>query len=230
MRSAGCIVNDIVDKDFDKKVQRTKNRPIASGKITVKHSLMYVLILCFLALMILLQFNLFTIILGMGSMVLAFSYPYMKRFTYWPQLFLGVTFNWGIIMAWAAVNNNITQEIIALYVSAIFWTLGYDTIYGAQDMSEDEIIGLKSTSIKFKENMFLFVSVCYFVTIISIFFLFINFFGLNFFTLFLLIFFLSLIYQLIKLRKNNSENYLSLFKFNNISGLLLFISICSINL
>tara|TARA_X000001036_G_scaffold423949_1_gene448481 strand:+ start:39 stop:899 length:861 start_codon:yes stop_codon:yes gene_type:complete len=230
MRSAGCIVNDIVDKDFDKKVKRTKNRPIASGKITVKHSLIYVLILCLLALMILLQFNLFTIILGMSSMVLAFSYPFMKRFTYWPQLFLGITFNWGIIMSWAAVNNNITQEIITLYISAIFWTLGYDTIYGAQDMSEDEIIGLKSTSIKFKENMLLFVSVCYLVTILSTFFLFIDFFGFNFFTFFLFTFFLSLIYQLIELRKNNSENYLKLFKFNNMSGLILFISICSINL
>ena len=230
MRSAGCIVNDIVDKDFDKKVKRTKNRPIASGKITVKHSLIYVLILCLLALMILLQFNLFTIILGMSSMVLAFSYPFMKRFTYWPQLFLGITFNWGIIMSWAAVNNNITQEIITLYISAIFWTLGYDTIYGAQDMSEDEIIGLKSTSIRFKENMLLFVSVCYLVTILSTSFLFIDFFGFNFFTFFLFIFFLSLIYQLIELQKNNSENYLKLFKFNNISGLLLFISICSINL
>jgi 4-hydroxybenzoate polyprenyltransferase len=230
MRSAGCIVNDIVDKDFDKKVKRTKNRPIASGKITVKHSLIYVLILCLLALMILLQFNLFTIILGMSSMVLAFSYPFMKRFTYWPQLFLGITFNWGIIMSWAAVNNNISQEIITLYISAIFWTLGYDTIYGAQDMSEDEIIGLKSTSIRFKENMLLFVSVCYLVTILSTFFLFIDFFGFNFFTFFLFIFFLSLIYQLIELQKNNSENYLKLFKFNNISGLLLFISICSINL
>jgi 4-hydroxybenzoate polyprenyl transferase len=163
-------------------------------------------------------------------MVLAFSYPFMKRFTYWPQLFLGITFNWGIIMSWAAVNNNISQEIITLYISAIFWTLGYDTIYGAQDMSEDEIIGLKSTSIRFKENMLLFVSVCYLVTILSTFFLFIDFFGFNFFTFFLFIFFLSLIYQLIELQKNNSENYLKLFKFNNISGLLLFISICSINL
>ena len=230
MRSAGCIVNDIVDKDFDKKVERTKNRPIASGKITVKNSIIYTVILCLLALVILLQFNLFTIILGMSSMILAFSYPFMKRFTYWPQLFLGITFNWGIIMAWVAVNNNITHEIIVLYISAIFWTLGYDTIYGAQDMSEDEIIGLKSTSIKFKENMFLFVSVCYLVTILSISFLFANFFGLNLFTFFSLIFFLSLIYQLMKLRKNNSKNYLELFKFNNISGLLLFISICSINL
>ena len=89
-------------------------------------------------------------------MFLAFSYPYMKRITYWPQLFLGITFNWGIIMAWTAINNNISFEIVILYISAIFWTLGYDTIYGAQDMSDDEIIGLKSTSIKFKKILKLF--------------------------------------------------------------------------
>ena len=147
MRSAGCIVNDIVDKDFDKKVERTKNRPIASGKISIKRSMVYALILCLIAFLILIQFNSLTIILGMGSMFLAFSYPFMKRITYWPQLFLGVTFNWGIIMSWAAVNNNISQEIVVLYVAAIFWTLGYDTIYGIQDVEDDEIIGIKSTSI-----------------------------------------------------------------------------------
>ena len=114
MRSAGCIVNDIVDKDFDKKIKRTKNRPLASGKISVKQSLVYVLALCSLAFLILIQFNLFTIILGMSSMILAFSYPFMKRITYWPQLFLGITFNWGIIMAWVAVNNNINLEIVVL--------------------------------------------------------------------------------------------------------------------
>ena len=89
-------------------------------------------------------------------MFLAFSYPFMKRITYWPQLFLGITFNWGIIMAWTSINNDISFEILFLYISAIFWTLGYDTIYGAQDMSDDEIIGLKSTSIKFKKNIKLF--------------------------------------------------------------------------
>ncbi len=162
MRSAGCIFNDIVDKDFDKKVKRTKTRPIAAGKITVYHSLVYVLILCLIAFLILLQFNLFTIFLGMSSMLLAFSYPFMKRITYWPQLFLGITFNWGIIMAWTAVNNDLTSEIIILYISAIFWTLGYDTIYGAQDMSDDEIIGLKSTSIRFKNNINMFVFFCVF--------------------------------------------------------------------
>ena len=116
MRSAGCIVNDVVDKKFDKKVKRTKNRPLASEKISINNSLIYATILCFLAFLILIQFNLTTIILGMGSMIFAFSYPYMKRITYWPQLFLGLTFNWGIIMAWTATNNAISLEIILLYI------------------------------------------------------------------------------------------------------------------
>ena len=141
MRSAGCIFNDIVDKDFDKKVKKTKKRPITSGKVSIKKSYVYIFILCILAFLILIQFNLLTILLGLGSMLLAFSYPFMKRITYWPQLFLGFTFNWGIIMAWAAMNNSISIDIITLYLSAIFWTLGYDTIYGIQDISDDEIIG-----------------------------------------------------------------------------------------
>ena len=161
MRSAGCIVNDIFDKDFDKKVSRTKNRPIASGKISIKLGLFYSCILCLIALSVLLNFNYFTIILALGSMPLAFTYPLMKRFTYWPQLFLGITFNWGLIMAWAASTNYISQEIIIFYLSAIFWTLGYDTIYGAQDIKDDQIIGVKSTSIKFKKNIKQFVSINY---------------------------------------------------------------------
>jgi 4-hydroxybenzoate polyprenyl transferase len=230
MRSAGCIVNDIVDKDFDKKVQRTRGRPIAAGKITVTHAMVYALILCSIAFLILIQFNLFTILLGLGSMFLAFSYPFMKRITYWPQLFLGVTFNWGIIMAWVAFHNNITIEIILLYISAIFWTLGYDTIYGAQDMSDDEIIGLKSTSIKFKNDIHMFVSTSYLISIGFILFLFKNFVGQNIFTFLFLFFIFSLVYQLIILKKNNTNQYLRLFKTNNISGLFLFLGIFSINL
>ena len=230
MRSAGCIFNDIVDRDYDKKVNRTKKRPLAAGLITLKQSFAYVLILCLIAFFILIQFNLLTIILGMGSMLLAFAYPFMKRITYWPQLFLGITFNWGIIMAWAAVNNNITIEISLLYLSAIFWTLGYDTIYGAQDMSDDEIIGLKSTSIKFKNNLWLFVAISYLVSIILIIYLFNDYYGNNFFTLLSILFFLSLFYQLHQLRVRKSKNYLRLFKFNNYTGLLLFLGIFSINL
>ena len=191
MRSAGCIVNDIVDRDIDKKVQRTKNRPLACNMISVKLASIYVASLCSLAFLILIQFNFLTIILGFASMVLAFSYPFMKRITYWPQLFLGLTFNWGVVMAWTAVNNNISTEIIILYASAIFWTLGYDTIYGTQDVADDEIIGIKSTSIKFKNNIKLFVSGCYFVSSALIVFLFYNKFSLNTFSLLVVIYILS---------------------------------------
>ncbi|MDC0514113.1 4-hydroxybenzoate octaprenyltransferase, partial [Pelagibacteraceae bacterium] len=166
MRSAGCIVNDIVDIDIDKKVQRTKNRPLACSLVSVKLALVYASILCFVAFFILIQFNVLTIILGIASMFLAFAYPFMKRITYWPQLFLGLTFNWGIVMAWTAMTNSVSLEVIVLYTAAIFWTLGYDTIYGVQDIEDDEIIGIKSTSIKFKKNIKFFVSVCYFLSIV----------------------------------------------------------------
>ncbi len=230
MRSAGCIFNDIVDKDYDRKVKRTKSRPIAAKKITVKLALAYVFCLCLIAFIILIQFNLLTIILGMSSMLLAFAYPFMKRITYWPQLFLGITFNWGIIMAWAAMNNNITFEIIILYISAIFWTLGYDTIYGAQDMSDDEIIGLKSTSIKFKKNINLFLTISFLVTLILLIYLFQGNFGKNVFSLFFILFTSSLVYQLIKFNKNNPRYFLKLFKINNLSGFLLFLGIFSLNI
>ena len=229
MRSAGCIFNDIVDKDFDKKVKRTKSRPIASGKISIKHSLIYVSILCSIAFLVLLQFNFLTIALGLSSMLLAFSYPFMKRITYWPQLFLGITFNWGIIMAWSAVINDISVEIIILYISAIFWTLGYDTIYGAQDISDDEIIGLKSTSIKFKKNINQFVASMYLISILLICYLFKNEIGYNFFTLLLSLFFFSLIFQVFVFDKNKKESCLKMFKANNLSGLIFFLSILTLN-
>ena len=225
MRSAGCIFNDIIDKDLDKEVLRTKQRPIADGKISIKKSFFYIVSLCALAFLILIQFNFLTIILGLGSMLLAFSYPFMKRITYWPQLFLGLTFNWGIIMAWTAINNNISYEIIALYISAIFWTLGYDTIYGVQDVADDEIIGIKSTAIKFKNNIKLFVGSCYLSTFSLIVYLFKGSMGFNIFTLFLFMFFLSLIYQLKIFKKDNPNSCLKAFKTNNLSGLLIFLCI-----
>ena len=224
MRSAGCIVNDIVDKDFDKKVLRTKKRPLASGMISVKQSLVYVVGLCFLAFLILIQFNFKTILLGMSSMLLAFSYPFMKRFTYWPQLFLGLTFNWGVIMAWVSINNDISLQIIFLYIAAIFWTLGYDTIYGAQDIADDEVIGLKSTSLKFKKNIKFFVCTSYLITSALLIILFFEKIGKNMFSFLLLLFVVSLIYQVINFNKNAPKTCLKTFKFNNYSGLLLFLS------
>jgi len=229
MRSAGCIVNDIVDKDIDKKVQRTKNRPLACGLISVKLASIYTVILCAVAFLILIQFNTLTIFLGISSMILAFLYPFMKRITYWPQLFLGLTFNWGVIMAWAAMTNSISFEVIILYAAAIFWTLGYDTIYGTQDIVDDEIIGIKSTSIKFKKNIKLFVSFCYFLSSVLIIYLFYSEISLNEFTLLLTLFILSLMYQIKQFKRNDSKKCLKVFKLNGLSGFLLFFGIYLIN-
>ena len=229
MRSAGCIANDIVDRDIDKKVQRTKNRPLARNLIPIKLALLYVAILCAVAFLILIQFNTLTIFLGLASMFLAFSYPFMKRITYWPQLFLGLTYNWGVIMAWTAVTGGISSEIVLLYLAAIFWTLGYDTIYGVQDIVDDEIIGIKSTSIKFKKNIKLFVSICYFLSSLLIISFFYDLYGLNNFTFLIMIFNLSLIYQIIKFKKNNAKKCLEAFKLNNFSGFFLFSGILLIN-
>ena len=225
MRSAGCIFNDIVDKEYDKKVDRTRSRPIPSGKISVKNSFLYVVLLCSLAFLILIQFNKLTIILGLGSMSLAFAYPFMKRITYWPQLFLGITFNWGIIMACSAFNDYVSYEFILMYVSAIFWTLGYDTIYGAQDMSDDEIIGIKSTSIKFKDDIKIFVFMSYLIFVSIIFYLLKDSFGLNIFSIIFCCFLLSLIYQVKKFNIKDPTSCLKMFKLNNITGFLLFLSI-----
>ena len=226
MRSAGCIVNDILDKEFDSKVFRTKNRPIASGNVTVKLAIIYSLVLCFLALLILLNFNFFTIILALGSMPLAFTYPLMKRFTYWPQLFLGITFNYGLILGWTSIHSEFNLAPIIFYLGAIFWTLGYDTIYGYQDIKDDEIIGLKSTSIKFKNKPYTFLFICYFVYLLS---LLISGYLLNFNKISLLIFILILIhmlyFQLKKLKIDNSISCLKIFKSNNILGLIVLIGL-----
>ena len=226
MRSAGCIVNDIVDRNFDKKVIRTKNRPIASGKISIKLALVYSSILCLLAFLILINFNFLTIVLAICSMPLAFSYPLMKRYTYWPQLFLGITFNYGLILGWTSVTENLNIVPIIFYIGAIFWTLGYDTIYGFQDIKDDEIIGLKSTSIKFKSNPFVFLKICFsifFLTLLAIGFLM----DLNklYFLFLILIFFQIFNFQLKKLNIKVSSSCLRIFKSNNFLGLMVFASI-----
>jgi len=230
MRSAGCIINDIVDKDYDKKVKRTKQRPIAANLVSINQALIYSALLCLVAFIILIQFNKLTIILGLSSMFLAFSYPFMKRITYWPQLFLGITFNWGLLMAWVASTNYISQEIIIFYLSAIFWTLGYDTIYGAQDIKDDEIIGVKSTSIKFKKNIKQFVSINYLLSSLLIIYLIKNELGFNFLTFFMVIFILSLVYQIQIFDKTNPQSCLKAFKSNNFSGLSMFLGILSLNI
>ena len=226
MRSAGCIVNDILDKEFDKKVERTKNRPIASNNVSVRLGIIYSMILCFLALLVLLNFNMLTIILAFSSMPLAFAYPLMKRFTYWPQLFLGITFNYGLILGWTAVSDELNLLPVLFYFGAIFWTLGYDTIYGYQDIKDDEIIGLKSTSIKFKNNPNKFLIICYsvFLFIILTIGLLVN---LNklFYVIFIIIVFHMIYFQIKKLEIKNKLNCLKIFKSNNFLGLLVFLSL-----
>jgi len=226
MRSAGCIVNDILDKEFDKNVFRTKNRPIASNQISVRLAIFYVVILCLFAFFVLLNFNTFTIILALGSMPLAFTYPLMKRYTYWPQLFLGITFNYGLILGWTAIKGQVDAVSVLLYIGAIFWTLGYDTIYGYQDIKDDEIIGLKSTSIKFKSNPYIFLILCYFIFLLLLlntgYLLELN----KLFFLFLITIFIHMFYFQIKmLNINNPNSCLEIFKSNNFLGLLIFIGL-----
>ena len=226
MRSAGCIVNDIVDKNFDKKVERTKNRPIASGKVSIKLALIYSVVLCGLAFLVLINFNKFTIYMALLSMPLAFTYPLMKRITYWPQLFLGITFNYGLVLAWISISNEVSLVALAFYFGAIFWTLGYDTIYGFQDIKDDEIIGVKSTSIKFKNDPKKFLLLCYLVFIISLIFVGINMNFKLFYFIFLIIPTTQLfIFQIKKLNISNTSDCLTKFKSNNLLGLIVLINI-----
>ena len=229
MRSAGCIFNDIADKDLDKKVERTKKRPIASKKISVLQSFIYIILLCLIAFTILLQFNQLTVVLGMSSMIFAFAYPFMKRITYWPQLFLGLTFNWGIIMGWTAITNSITIEPLLLYLSAIFWTLGYDTIYGLQDIQDDQIIGVKSTSIKFKNNVKFFVGTCYSLCTLFILIVFLTMPVNKYLLLLSMPFVVSLIYQIKNTEVSDPKSCLTAFKNNNLVGFLIFIFFISFN-
>ena len=226
MRSAGCIVNDILDRKYDILVERTKNRPIASGDISVSLSLVYVIILCSLAFLILIQFNFITILLGLASMPFAFSYPLMKRYTYWPQLFLGFTFNYGLIMAWFSIKPEFSYIPIIFYCGAIFWTLAYDTIYGFQDIKDDEIIGVKSTSIKFKKNPKLFIFLCYLIFILmqilsGVFMEFNYYYFIGTLIIALYLYF----FQVMRLDISNPKSCLKSFKSNNLLGFLVFANI-----
>ncbi|MGO1120258.1 4-hydroxybenzoate octaprenyltransferase [Rhodovibrionaceae bacterium A322] len=148
MRGAGCVVNDIADRNFDAQVARTALRPIPSGRVSVTQALIFLALLLLIGLAILLQFNWLTIWLGVGSLALVFPYPLMKRITYWPQLWLGLTFNWGAWVGWTASTGEISVTPLLLYIGGIFWTLGYDTIYAHQDKEDDIMIGVKSSALR----------------------------------------------------------------------------------
>ncbi len=168
MRGAGCVINDIWDRDIDKQVERTRYRPIASGEICVKKALIFLATLLLIAFIILLQFNITTVILGIITLPMIISYPLMKRITWWPQLFLGLTFNFGVLMGFSAIAEKIELSPILLYIGAIFWTVGYDTIYAHQDKDDDSLIGVKSTALKFGDNSKLWVAGFYALSFILI--------------------------------------------------------------
>ncbi len=149
MRGAGCTVNDIADRNFDARVARTKQRPIPSGRVSVKQALVFLSALCLIGLLVLVQFNTYTIILGISSFAIVAVYPFMKRITYWPQLVLGLAFNWGALVGWSAVHGALSWPPIMLYSGGVFWTLAYDTIYAHQDRQDDILIGVKSTALQF---------------------------------------------------------------------------------
>ena len=147
MRGAGCTYNDIVDADIDEKVERTRSRPIPAGEVSKKQAWAFLVVQCLVGLLVLLQFNQFTIYLGIASLALVAAYPFMKRITGWPQAWLGLTFNWGALMGWAALDGSLSPAAIVLYFACVFWTLGYDTIYAHQDKEDDALIGIGSTAL-----------------------------------------------------------------------------------
>ncbi|HEX7076106.1 MAG TPA: 4-hydroxybenzoate octaprenyltransferase [Hyphomicrobiaceae bacterium] len=149
MRGAGCTWNDIVDRDFDGRVARTRGRPIPSGQVSVTQALLFGVALSLVGLAVLVQFNAFTIWLGIASLGLVAIYPFAKRFTFWPQVVLGLTFKWGALVGWAAVFGQLSAAPIVLYAGCVLWTIGYDTIYAHQDKEDDSILGLKSTALRF---------------------------------------------------------------------------------
>lgn len=148
MRGAGCTINDIADRDFDAKVARTANRPLASGTLSLKQAAAFLALQLALGLAVLLQFPPYAIWLGVASLALVAAYPFMKRITWWPQAFLGLTFNWGALLGWAAVTGGLAAAPLWLYAGGIFWTLFYDTIYAHQDKADDALIGIKSTALR----------------------------------------------------------------------------------
>ncbi len=166
MRSAGCIINDIVDKNIDKSIQRTKLRPLASNKISIKEAFLLLLIFLLLSFVILLQFNFYSIVFGLLSIPFVILYPFMKRITFWPQVFLGITFSWGALIVSTQFNQSITLEYILLYIGCVVWTLGYDTIYAYQDREDDVKQNIKSTAVLFGDNGKSIVFICYSIVLL----------------------------------------------------------------
>lgn len=221
MRGAGCAYNDIVDRDFDAKVERTALRPIAAGEISVMQAWGFLIALALIGLVVLLQFNRTAIMLGFASLALVAAYPFMKRVTWWPQAWLGLTFNWGALLAFAAIAGALAPEAFLIYAAGFFWTLGYDTIYAHQDKEDDALIGVKSSALRLGAASRKWIGVFY-ACVIALFAAA----GLS--AGFSILYFIALApaamhfaWQVASLDINNGTACLALFKSNRTAGLLL---------
>jgi 4-hydroxybenzoate polyprenyltransferase len=168
MRAAGCTYNDIVDRDIDAQVQRTRARPIPSGQVSVQNATLFMIALSLIGFIVLLQFNTFTVWLGLGVLPIVALYPFVKRFSSWPQLVLGIAFNWGALLGWTAVRGRLDWAAVVLYAGAVAWTIGYDTIYAHQDRDEDGVLGLKSTALRFGRATYAWLAVLYTLAFLAI--------------------------------------------------------------
>jgi 4-hydroxybenzoate polyprenyltransferase len=168
MRGAGCTWNDIVDRDLDRRVERTRSRPIPSGQVTVKAAVAFLALQALIGLAVLLQFNRVTRYVGFASLAVVAIYPFMKRITYWPQIVLGLAFSWGALMGWPALFGRLDLPVFLLYAGAISWVIGYDTIYAHQDREDDALIGIKSTALLFRERTKPMLAVFYALAVILI--------------------------------------------------------------
>jgi len=225
MRSAGCIINDIVDRNLDRKTVRTKDRPLANEQLTLKEAYYFLLFLLIIGLLILIKLNQIVIILGLAIIPLIVLYPYMKRITYFPQLFLGIIFNWGVLMGYASIKNTLDPEIFFLYAACIFWTIGYDTIYAHQDKKTDVKIGIKSTAILFGKKTKLCLCMLYLLMILNLVSTGIVFQLTSSFYLITTVIFLHLMWQIYTLEINDPKNCLSRFKSNRWVGLAMLAAI-----
>jgi 4-hydroxybenzoate polyprenyltransferase len=222
MRGAGCTWNDIVDRDLDTRVERTRSRPIPSGQVTVAAAAAFLVLQAMIGLTVLLQFNRFTIYVGLASLAVVAVYPFMKRITYWPQIVLGLAFSWGALMGWPATFARLDPPALLLYAGAISWVIGYDTIYAHQDREDDALIGIKSTALLFRERTKPMLALFYVLAVALIAFAGFSAGAGLIFALGLLAFALHLAWQIARLDVDDPVNCLAVFKSNRDAGLILF--------
>jgi len=225
MRGAGCIIDDMTDQRIDRGVVRTRARPLAKGVLNNKQATMFLSVHLILGLIILLQFNRLTILMGVAFVPLIILYPFMKRWTHWAQLFLGLTFNGGVLMAWAACRDHLSVSVFILYGAAVLWTLGYDTIYGCQDRADDRVLGLKSTAILFYPRLKLFLLLCFSGMVFLL--VLVGFMGSfrGAYYLGLGGVFLTFLYQVFDLEVDSPRSCLNVFRQQKIIGLLVLLAL-----